>query len=134
MNYKMITIALLLLVITTLLIGCSSKKEAEALQHQTITASQAMEMMEESTDHIILDVRTKEEYDTGHIENAILLPNEEITEKAEAMLTDKNARILVYCRSGRRSALAAKELVSLGYSDVIDFGGINDWPYDIVYE
>jgi rhodanese-related sulfurtransferase len=81
---------------------------------------------------IILDVRTPEEYEEGHIEGAILIPDNEITAKAEELLSDKNATILVYCRSGRRSALAAQALSELGYNKIYDFGGIIDWPYDVV--
>jgi len=81
---------------------------------------------------IILDVRIKEEYDGGHIKDAILLPDTDIVEQAETVLPDKTAKILVYCRSGRRSASAAKELIAMGYTNVLDFGGIIDWPYQIV--
>ena len=83
------------------------------------------------TDYIILDVRTEEEYNEGHIPNAILIPNTEIRERAELELTDQDQLILVYCRSGNRSKLAAAILVELGYTNVVEFGGINSWPYDI---
>jgi phage shock protein E len=81
---------------------------------------------------IILDVRTQEEFDGGHIKDAVLLPDTDVAQKAETVLPDRNARILVYCRSGRRSGLAAHALVDLGYTEVYDFGGIIDWPYDTV--
>lgn len=122
------------LFIVFLLSGCSSNKDVAEVDYETITATNAYEIMQEREDIIILDVRTESEFDSGHIPNAILIPDDEIAQKAEAALTDKNATILVYCRSGRRSALASKELASLGYTDVYDFGGINDWEYEIVTE
>jgi rhodanese-related sulfurtransferase len=97
-----------------------------------ITAEQAKEMIDSSTELVVLDVRTQEEYEEGHIEGAILIPDDEIATKAEELLTDKNATLLVYCRSGRRSALASQLLNELGYTSVYDFGGILDWPYEVV--
>jgi len=102
--------------------------------YEQITATEAKSIIDSETAHIILDVRTPEEYDAGHIEGAILLPDYEIGEKAETVLTDKNALILVYCRSGRRSKNAASELVTLGYTNIKEFGGIIDWPYGTVTE
>ena len=95
-----------------------------------ITAQEAQEMMGE--DVIILDVRTQAEFAEGHIPNALLLPDNEIKQRAEELLPDKEQTILVYCRSGRRSELAAKELIQLGYTNVYDFGGILDWTGDVV--
>jgi rhodanese-related sulfurtransferase len=97
-----------------------------------ITPLQAKTIMEEQSDEIVLDVRTAEEFAEGHIKGAILLPNDEVASKAASVLPDKNQVILVYCRSGRRSALAANELVALGYTRVFDFGGIISWPYETV--
>ena len=88
-------------------------------------------MMDRESDYIILDVRTLEEYVQGHIPNAILIPDYDIEEKAEEVLKDKNQLILVYCRSGRRSKLASEKLVQLGYTNIYEFGGIIDWPYEI---
>ena len=96
-----------------------------------ITAQQAKEMMDTQSNYIILDTRTQEEYDEGHIPGAILIPYDEILQKAESVLTDKNQLILIYCRSGRRSKLASEDLVKLGYTNIRDFGGIIDWPYEI---
>ena len=107
--------------------------EAEP-SYQTISSDDAKKMMDEDSAVIILDVRTKDEFDTGHIEGAILIPDDKIEEKAEEILTDKSAVILVYCRSGRRSALASASLAQLGYTNVYDFGGIIDWNYDVVTE
>lgn len=97
----------------------------------TITSKDAKDMMNESKNIIILDVRTKEEYEAKHIPGAILLPNETITEESvsAAGLSADNT-LLVYCRSGRRSKEASQKLVDLGFSKVYDFGGINDWPYE----
>lgn len=95
-----------------------------------LTAQQAKERMDENPDAIILDVRTAEEYAQGHIPGAVLLPNEDITDTPPQELPDLDAEILVYCRSGNRSAQAAEKLAGLGYSQVSDFGGIQDWPYD----
>lgn len=131
---------LMLLTTITLFTGCSSKVGTEQYQktreseYVTITAEEAKNMMDSNSELIILDVRTKEEYNSGHIEESILIPNNEILEQAEEKLLNKDATILVYCRSGRRSAMAAQELSDLGYTNVYDFGGILDWSYDIVIE
>ena len=96
-----------------------------------ITAEEAKEIMDSEEGYIILDVRTQEEYDQGHIPGAIVISHEKIEEKAEEVLTDKNQLILVYCRSGRRSKIAAEALAELGYTNIKEFGGIIDWPYEI---
>lgn len=103
--------------------------ETETATYIKLTPEQAKEIIDTEDDIIILDVRTQEEFDTGHIEGAILLPNTDIRDKAEATLKDKDQTILVYCRSGNRSQMAAAELISMGYTKVYDFGGIIDWPY-----
>ena len=100
--------------------------------YEQITPQQAKEIMDTEQDYIIIDARTKEEFAEGHIENAILIPEYEIANRAEKELPDKEQLILVYCRSGRRSKIASEELVKLGYTNVKEFGGIIDWPYDIV--
>ena len=96
-----------------------------------ITAEEAKQIMDSEEGYIILDVRTQEEYDEGHILGAIVISHEEIEEKAEDVLTDKDQLILVYCRSGRRSKIAAEALVELGYTNIKEFGGIIDWPYEV---
>ncbi|MEL7610782.1 MAG: rhodanese-like domain-containing protein [Bacillota bacterium] len=106
--------------------------EKGASEVQKISAEQAYQMMRETEGYILLDVRTKEEFDQKHIEGAVLIPDTEIRSSAEAKLPDKDAVILVYCRTGRRSALAAGELAAMGYANIYDFGGIVDWPYDTV--
>ena len=95
-----------------------------------ITAEEASQMMELSSGYILLDVRTQSEYDEKRIPGAVLIPDYELAKRVEAELPDKEAQILIYCRSGRRSASAAKELISMGYTSVYDFGGIIDWPYE----
>lgn len=102
--------------------------------YEKISAQQAKEMIDKGEYGVILDVRTLEEYNEGHIEGATLLPDNEIKDKAEITLYDKEEVILVYCRSGRRSEAAAKVLVEMGYTKVYDFGGIIDWPYEVVKE
>lgn len=99
---------------------------------EKLTPEQAKTLMDSETDYIILDVRTESEYAEGHIENAVLIPDNEIKTRAENELTDKDQLIFVYCRSGRRSKNAAQELCDLGYTNIKDFGGIIDWPYEIV--
>ena len=115
-----------------LLTACGQEKEeTQEAVYMNITAQQAKEMMDSQTGYIILDTRTQEEYDQGHIPGAILIPYDEILEKAEDILTDKNQLIMVYCRSGRRSKIAAEDLVKLGYTNIREFGGIIDWPYEV---
>ncbi len=99
-------------------------------QYHKLTAEQAKANLSSGTPHVLLDVRTKEEYEQRHIPGALLLPNEEIGTQPPALLPDKDATILLYCRSGRRSKEAAEKLVAMGYTQVFDFGGINDWPYE----
>ena len=112
--------------------GCSSKKEVDSISFTKISGVQAKEMMDADSSVIVLDVRTEEEYNQGHIEGSILIPNTEIDQRASEKLTDKDATILIYCRSGNRSSIAARILVNAGYTNVYDFGGINDWEYEIV--
>ena len=114
------------LIVLFVLAGCG--KQAV---YENITAQQAKQLMEREEGYVILDVRTEEEYAMGHIPGAILIPDYEIEQKAEHVLTDKNQMILVYCRSGRRSKNAAQTLQKLGYTDIREFGGIIDWPYEI---
>ena len=102
------------------------------VEYKKISAADAKARMDSGDEIIILDVRTKEEYDAGHIAGAILIPNETIVDKQPELLPDLNAEILVYCRSGNRSAQAANKLLAIGYTNVVDFGGIIDWPYDVV--
>ena len=121
-----------LLLAVMLLTACGQDKEndQEAV-YVNITAEEAKQVMDSEEGYIILDVRTQEEYDQGHIPGAIVISHDEIEEKAEEVLTDKKQLILVYCRSGRRSKLAAEALAELGYTNIKEFGGIIDWPYEV---
>lgn len=107
-----------------------NEKKQEAV-YMNITAEEAKEIMDTQEGYIILDTRTLEEYESGHIPGAILIPYDEILEKAEAQLPQKDQLLLVYCRSGRRSKLAAEDLQKLGYTNIKEFGGIIDWPYEV---
>ena len=106
--------------------------KGENAMYEQITAEDAKKIMDSGEEHIILDVREQDEYDAGHIPGAILLPYTEIENKAEKLLPDNDKQILVYCRSGRRSKIAAEALASLGYTNIKEFGGIIDWPYEVV--
>ena len=122
---------ILLLLAMMLLTACGQHKENDqGAVYVNITAEEAKQIMDSEGGYIILDVRTQEEYDEGHIPGATQISHEEITEKAEEVLTDKDQLILVYCRSGRRSKIAAEALVELGYTNIKEFGGIIDWPYE----
>lgn len=112
-------------------VSCSGEESAP-ITYEQISAAEAKALMDSESGYIIIDARTQSEYDEGHIPGAILIPEYEIADCAEQELTDKNQLILVYCRSGRRSKIAAEELVKLGYTNVKEFGGIIDWEYDIV--
>ena len=121
-----------LLLAVMMLTACGQDKENDqGAVYVNITAEEAKQIMDSQEDYIILDVRTQEEYDQGHIPGAIVISHEEIAEKAEKVLTDKDQLILVYCRSGRRSKIAAEALVELGYTNIKEFGGIIDWPYEV---
>ena len=122
---------------TTLPIAASAEVAAATAtlgteEYQLITAQEAKKMMDTETGLTILDVREPSEYSSGHIPNAKSLPLGDIATLAAKALPDKRAKILVYCRSGRRSQSAAAQLIALGYSHVFDFGGILQWPYEVV--
>lgn len=106
--------------------------ESNVPSYVKISPEAAKEIMDSSDDYILVDVRTQEEFDAGHIEGAILLPVNQIEANAFDILPDFNQKILLYCRSGNRSEYAANLLIDLGYTEVLDFGGIIDWPYEIV--
>ena len=112
--------------------GCVGCSDGGSATYEQISGAEAKALMDSESGYIIIDARTQEEYDQGHIPGAILIPEYEIADRAEKELPDKNQLILVYCRSGRRSKIAAEELVKLGYTNVKEFGGIIDWEYEIV--
>ena len=110
--------------------GCVGCSDGGSATYEQISGAEAKALMDSESGYIIIDARTQEEYDEGHIPGAILIPEYEIADRAEKELPDKNRLILVYCRSGRRSKIAAEELVKLGYTNVKEFGGIIDWEYE----
>lgn len=125
--------AILLGVLSCVLLGMGfGCQDNSSVAYKKISASQAKTIMDSGDPYILLDVRTKEEHQERHIRGAILIPYTEIKDRAAFVLPDKDALVLVYCRSGRRSAIAAKELIRMGYTQVYDFGGINDWPYEVI--
>ena len=125
-------IAIIILISILILSGCS--KEVSELNYKQISTEAAITMMAEETNYIILDVRTAEEYAAGHIKDAINIPNETIGDEEISELPDKNQLIMVYCRSGNRSKQASQKLTNLGYTNIVEFGGINTWTGEIVTE
>ena len=125
-------IVILLMLCLSVFAGCTVSNTNNTITYEQITAAEAKSIMDSTDDYILLDVRTREEYTDGHIAGALLLPDYEISTKAESIISEKDALILVYCRSGRRSKNAASELATLGYTNVKEFGGIIDWPYKTV--
>ena len=122
---------IILLLAVMMLTACGQDKEnGQGAVFVNIKAEEAKQIMDSQEGYIILDVRTQEEYDEGHIPGAIQISHEEIETRAEQVLTDKDQLILVYCRSGRRSKIAAEALAELGYTNIREFGGIIDWPYE----
>ena len=109
-------------------------KDDGMITYEQISQAVAKSLMDSETDYVIIDARTEAEYAEGHIEGAILIPEYEIKDRAEEIIKDKDTLILVYCRSGRRSKIAAEELALLGYTRVKEFGGIIDWEYGTVTE
>lgn len=99
----------------------------KGLPYEQISMEQASEYMDYEEGYQLVDVRTREEYEEGHIPGAVCIPNEILAEEAEARLPDKEQMIYVYCRSGRRSKQAAEVLCKLGYTNITEIGGINDW-------
>ncbi len=131
MKLKILPILLAVL----LLGGCAStnsmQDNSKDLTYKQISMNEAVELMESETNYIILDVRRPDEFAAGHIPNAINIPNENIGEDEITELPNKDQLILVYCRSGNRSKQASAKLVKLGYTNIVEFGGINDWNGEI---
>lgn len=133
--YLVISIILLLLISGLLYIAIVkniSNNEEEIIMFKSILPEDAKKMIDSGEELIILDVRTKEEYDEGHIENSILIPLDELEEKVEESIQNKDIAILVYCRSGIRSAEAASLLFDMKYTKVYNLGGIINWPYGLI--
>ena len=125
---KLIPILLSALMFT----GCAGAGHNQTNTYRSITMNEAVTMMAEESGYIILDVRRPDEYAAGHIPNAINVPNESIGTAEISELSDKNQLIMVYCRRGRRSKEASEKLVKLGYTNIMEFGGILDWKGEIV--
>ena len=119
-----------ILLAALLLAGCAAP--TGEITYRQISMTDAVTMMEEETGYIILDVRTPEEFAERHIPGAINIPNETISTEEIPELPNKDQLILVYCRSGNRSKQASEKLVALGYTNIVEFGGINDWPGETV--
>ncbi|MBR3573777.1 MAG: rhodanese-like domain-containing protein [Lachnospiraceae bacterium] len=136
---KMWIVALAALLILLFIGGCSLRGQVldgdgMVNSYKQISQEEAAQMMEEDDGHVIVDVRTQEEYDEGHIPGAICIPNEEITDTKPELLPDVDQVILIYCRSGRRSKEAAEKLFNMGYTHIYEFGGIIDWTGEIEKE
>ena len=134
---KIFVLFTVLVVGIVFIVGCSGGDEGNGSDyaptyHVRISASKARAIMDESPDSVLLDVRTLQEFSERRIEGAILLPHDQISLFTTNFIKDKATIVLVYCRTGIRSNLAALQLVSLGFRNVFDFGGINDWPFETV--
>ena len=114
-----------------MMIGCGKQLENTKEAYQMISMEEAKKIMDEEDNIVILDVRTQEEYESGHIPGAICVPNENIGEEAIVELPNKDQKILLYCRSGNRSKQAAGKLAKAGYTNILEFGGIIDWDGEI---
>ena len=133
------SIFLFLVAVLFFLTGCASRgqvMDGEGMfnSYMQISQEQAKEMMAKDDGHVVVDVRRQDEYDVGHIPGAILIPNESIDKDQPEELPDLNQIILIYCRSGNRSKQAAQKLFDMGYRNIYEFGGIIDWPGEIVTE
>ena len=130
-NSSLLIICLLMAAFCLFAFSCAKQKQSPSTAKYTdITVEEAKKIIE-TGNVILVDVRTQEEYNEKHIDGAILIPNETITDTQPAELPDKDADILVYCRSGKRSSEAAKKLADMGYTNVYNMlGGINEWPYE----
>ncbi len=131
-----IYIILLIILVVVLFVSFKSQQAkpvaGAVAPYKKISAEEAMKIMQSGQEIIIVDVRTAEEYASSHIQGAINIPNETIASTMVPALPDLDATILVYCRSGSRSAQAAKKLLAIGYTNVTDFGGVINWPYGLV--
>jgi rhodanese-related sulfurtransferase len=119
------------MILSAMLLSSCGTPGSSSSGYRQISMDEAVKMMKDEKNYIILDVRRPDEYAEGHIPGAINVPNEDIGTSDIAELPDKAQLILVYCRSGRRSKEAAAKLVKLGYTNIVEFGGILDWHGNI---
>ena len=129
---KIFSRIILPVLMTLSMIPASAQKKETTMAYEQISQKEAKSLMDNNKNIVILDVRTKKEFDEGHIKGAINIPVETIGSIPPAQLRDKKQMILVYCRSGRRSKMAAQKLGTMGYENVLEFGGIMDWGYGTV--
>lgn len=134
MQKKLILAAAIVAAIGAALIGCAApaKSAASSAAYRQVSQQEAQSMMQSESGYVIVDVRRADEFASGHIPGAINIPNESIGETRPAELPDLDQLIMVYCRSGRRSKQAAGKLAALGYTNIVEFGGINTWPGEVV--
>lgn len=128
---KIIYVILIIVILVGGIVMVINNKEKNKPNVQYVSMDEAKTIMKENENYIILDVRTIEEYNEGHIPNAICIPNETIDESIIEQLPDKDQLILIYCRSGNRSKQATQKLHNLGYTNLVEFGGIIDWDGEI---
>jgi rhodanese-related sulfurtransferase len=130
---------IIIMMISLLLVSCNSNEQSleesgSGGEVSMISPEEAKENLDENPEIVLLDVRTPSEFESEHIEGAVLLPLDQIANKAEEVIPNQEKIYYVYCRSGNRSATAAQLLVDMGYENIYDLGGIIDWPYDTVKE
>ena len=128
---RSVILILALVILISMLSACAAETQSNT-GYTIITQEEAKAMMEKDDGHVIVDVRRQDEYDSGHIPGAILIPNESITDTKPAELPDLDQIILIYCRSGNRSKQAAQKLADMGYTNLYEFGGIIDWTGETV--
>ena len=129
--------AWIILAAALFLAGCFQILDGDDMVYKSyrqISQEEAREMMDRDDGHVVVDVRRQDEYDAGHIPGAILIPNESIDKEPPAELPDKDQIILIYCRTGNRSKLAAQKLFDMGYTNIYEFGGITNWTGEVVKE
>lgn len=138
--FMLILLVIAIIAVVSIATGCASPTAtksgtpaatASGGTYQKIAPAAVKERLDKGEKLIIIDVRTQDEYNSGHIAKSLLLPYDEIEKKAANLLTDKSAAIIVYCRSGNRSKIAAETLIKLGYTNVADMGGISGWTYGL---
>lgn len=128
-----ITLTLVLLLLLSILGACGNAgTTVKATGYTHITQEEAKKIMSQKNGHVIVDVRRQDEYKSGHIPGAVLIPNESIKEERPKELPDPEQIILIYCRSGNRSKQAAQKLAKMGYKKVYEFGGLNSWTGEVV--